>query len=105
MSKKAVSLNNLTIHFHFCSRWSRIHLYAISSFSRGINSSLICTSMMQEQEVLVVGTKVKAYVKSKGCMTSGDVLDALNMKVHRLLDEATERTKSNKRSTLRAADL
>jgi len=59
----------------------------------------------KEREMLVVGSKVKAYVKSKECMTSGDALAALNDKVHSMLDAAAERTKANKRSTLRPQDL
>ena len=57
------------------------------------------------REMLVVGSKVKVYIKSKGCMTSGDVLPALSDKVYDLLDAATARTKSNKRSTVRPQDL
>jgi len=57
------------------------------------------------REMLVVGSKVKAYIKSKGCMTSGDVLAALNDKVHDLIDQATARTKANKRATVRSQDL
>jgi len=59
----------------------------------------------KEREMLIVGSKVKAYVKSKGCMTAGDVLPALNDKVYAMLDAAVERTKANKRSTLRPQDL
>ena len=54
---------------------------------------------------LVVGSKVKAFIKSKKCMTSGELIDALNGKVACLLESAIERTKSNKRSTVRAQDL
>lgn len=54
---------------------------------------------------LVVGSKVKAYIKAKGGKTSSDVLEALNGKVCCLLDAAICRAQSNKRTTLRAADL
>ena len=57
------------------------------------------------KETLIVGSKTKAYVKTKGFMVSGDTLDRLNEIVHDTLDQALERTKSNKRSTLRASDL
>jgi histone H3/H4 len=57
------------------------------------------------KESLVVGSKVKAYIKKKGCMTSSDAIGALNEKVYALLDAATERTKGNKRSTVKAQDL
>ena len=59
----------------------------------------------KEREMLVVGSKVKAFVKESGCMTSGEVLPALNEKVYSLLAAAVERTKANKRSTLRPQDL
>ncbi|EMP08273.1 hypothetical protein LEP1GSC124_2112 [Leptospira interrogans serovar Pyrogenes str. 200701872] len=33
-----------------------------------------------ERETLIVTSKVKAYIKSKGFMTSGDAIDGLNEK-------------------------
>ncbi|HUW34094.1 MAG TPA: hypothetical protein VM223_21005 [Planctomycetota bacterium] len=59
----------------------------------------------KEREMLVVGSKVKAFVKESGCMTAGDVLPALNEKVYALLGQGVERTKANKRLTLRPQDL
>ena len=56
-------------------------------------------------EMMVVASKVKAYIKSKGCMTSSDALAELNGKLACLLDAAVERTKGNKRSTVKAQDL
>ena len=61
--------------------------------------------MSDKKETLVVASKTKAYVKGKGFMVSSDALDALNEKVHGLLDNALDRTKQNKRSTLRPYDL
>tara|TARA_B100001013_G_scaffold22258_1_gene12425 strand:+ start:2678 stop:2884 length:207 start_codon:yes stop_codon:yes gene_type:complete len=57
------------------------------------------------RETLVVGSKVKAYIKSEGGKTSSDVLSALNDKVHCLLSTAVCRAKGNKRTTVRANDL
>jgi len=57
------------------------------------------------KEMLIVGSKVKAFIKSKDCMTSGEVLPALNDKIYALLEDATARTKANKRSTVRPQDL
>jgi len=57
------------------------------------------------KEALVVASKVKAYIKSKGMMTSSDALGALNEKVHCVLDGAIERTKANRRSTVKPQDL
>ncbi len=59
----------------------------------------------KSREVLVVVSKVKEYIKSKGCMTSSETLPALSEKVYALLDDATARTKGNKRSTVKPQDL
>lgn len=57
------------------------------------------------QEPLIVASKVKAYVKSKGLMTASDSLEAINAKIYALLDEAALRTEANRRSTLKPQDL
>ncbi|MHC4666586.1 MAG: hypothetical protein ACYS9T_11640 [Planctomycetota bacterium] len=49
-----------------------------------------------KKEVLVVASKVKAYIKSKGMMTSC---------VYAILDAAAKRTKANRRSTVKPQDL
>ncbi len=56
-------------------------------------------------ETLIVGSKVKATIKANGCMTSGELLEALNDAVHGLIADACNRAQSNKRSTVRAHDL
>ena len=56
-------------------------------------------------EMLVVGSKVKNYVKEKGLHSSGDLAEGLSAEVSALLDKAIERCKANKRSTVRPADL
>jgi hypothetical protein len=61
--------------------------------------------MGKKRDVLVVGSKVKAYLKSKGVHTAGDTIEAVSEKVYCILDSAVNRTKSNKRSTVRPADL
>lgn len=57
------------------------------------------------RESLVVASKVKAYIKSKGMMTSSDAIDALNGKLYGMLDEALTRTEANRRSTVKPQDL
>ncbi len=57
------------------------------------------------REVLVVASKVKDFIKSKGCMTSGDTIPALSEKVYALIEEAITRTKENRRSTVKPQDL
>ncbi len=61
--------------------------------------------MAKKADPLVVGSKVKALIKSKKCLTSGNLLDALNVKVGEIVEAATERTKRNGRSTVRPHDL
>jgi histone H3/H4 len=60
---------------------------------------------MAEKEVLVVASKVKAYIKSKKMMTSSDAVTALSDKVCAILDDAVARAKANRRSTVRPQDL
>ena len=57
------------------------------------------------KEVLVVASKVKAYVKSQGMMSSSDAIAALNEQVYALLDAAIKRTQDNRRSTVKPQDL
>jgi hypothetical protein len=61
--------------------------------------------MAKERESLVVVSKVKAYIKSKKMMTSSDALGAINEKIRGMLDAAIERTKANRRSTVKPQDL
>jgi len=57
------------------------------------------------KEMLIVGTKVKSYIKSKGVMSSADVLDALNDAVYELLDRAVKRAQANGRKTVQGRDI
>lgn len=60
---------------------------------------------MANEESLVVASKVKAYIKSKGMMTSSDAIKAISDKVYCMLDAAIARTQANRRSTVKAQDL
>lgn len=53
---------------------------------------------------LVVGSKVKEYIKSQGCKNSSEVLEAANQSLMTALDSACQRAAANKRSTVRAQD-
>jgi len=59
----------------------------------------------KKKEVLVVASKIKAYVKSKKMMTSSDSIAALSDQVYAMLDAAITRTKANRRSTVKPQDL
>ena len=58
-----------------------------------------------KREILVVGSKVKEYVRGKGLMASGDLLEAISNEVHDIIDRAADRTEANRRSTMRPQDL
>jgi len=53
---------------------------------------------------LVVGSKVKEYIKSRGCKNSSEVIEAANAAVAEMLERACERAAANKRATVRAQD-
>ncbi len=58
-------------------------------------------------DVLFVKSKVREYIKSKQCNTSGDVIDgpALNNALIDILDKAIARAKANGRKTVQEKDL
>ncbi|MDD5557769.1 MAG: hypothetical protein PHN82_11065 [bacterium] len=56
-------------------------------------------------DVLVVVSKVKAYIKGKGCNTSGEAVDELSRRVQMILDMAVKRTEGNGRKTVKAQDI
>jgi hypothetical protein len=60
---------------------------------------------MANKDSLIVASKVKAYIKSKGMMTSSDALEAISDKVYGILDAAIARTQANRRSTVKPQDL
>jgi len=61
--------------------------------------------MAKKKESLIVASKIKAYIKSKKMMTSSDALATINDAVYCMLDAAIDRTKANRRSTVKPQDL
>ena len=57
------------------------------------------------KEILVVVSKVKEYVKTKGMQTSETAVEALSDAVRELLDKAVERAKDNGRQTVKDRDI
>ena len=55
--------------------------------------------------MLVVGSKVKALIKSNKGKTSGDLVGALSCKIACMIEGAVKRAKANKRTTVRPYDL
>jgi histone H3/H4 len=56
---------------------------------------------MGDNEVLVVASKVKAYIKTSGDMkTSGSVLEVLSDRIRQLCDQAIETARSDGRKTV-----
>ncbi len=59
------------------------------------------SDMSDSNEVLVVASKVKNYIKDKGEMkTSGSVLTALSDRIRTMCDEAVENARSDGRKTV-----
>lgn len=56
------------------------------------------------REMLIVGSKVRGMIKDADCNTAGDALDGLNEWLYFLIQQATQRAKSNGRKTVRAHD-
>lgn len=58
-----------------------------------------------KKDILIVASKTKAYIKSKGMMTSSDAIGALNDAIYGIIDAAIARTQANHRSTVKPQDL
>ncbi|MHA1291238.1 MAG: DUF1931 domain-containing protein [Promethearchaeota archaeon] len=58
-------------------------------------------------DALFVKSKIREYIKGKGCNTSGDLIDgdALNNAIIEVLDKAIARAKANGRKTVQEKDL
>ena len=58
-------------------------------------------------DALFVKSKIREYIKSKDCNTSGDLIDGncLNDAIIEILDKAIGRAKANGRKTVQEKDL
>jgi len=59
----------------------------------------------KSRDTLVVGSKIKSYIKENKFMCSGELIENLSNKVYDILDDAMDRTELNRRSTVRPQDL
>ncbi len=57
------------------------------------------------EDILVVQSKIKEYIKKKGCQTAATAIEAISQKVAGLLNEAVERAKANNRATVKDRDI
>jgi histone H3/H4 len=56
---------------------------------------------MSDNEVLVVASKIKSYIKNKGDMkTSANVLEVLSDRLRAMCDQAVESARSDGRKTV-----
>lgn len=60
---------------------------------------------MPQQEILIVGTKVKAIVTGEGMRSDGELVGAISEKVEEIVRGAIERAKNNGRNTVRPHDI
>jgi histone H3/H4 len=60
---------------------------------------------MSDEEILIVTSKVKKYVKEKaGMNTAGNVPAVISAKIRELIDQAIENAQNDKRKTLKDRD-
>ena len=60
---------------------------------------------MSEKEVMVIASKIKAYIKSSGDLKcSATVMDVLSDKIRTMCNEAIEKAKAAKRKTVQDKD-
>lgn len=57
-----------------------------------------------DRDVLVVASKVREYIKSKKCNTSGEFIGELSNTVYGVIDKAINRAQENNRKTVQAKD-
>lgn len=60
---------------------------------------------MADEEVLVVASKVRGYLKSRNVKMSSELIGQLNSKVKVMLDDAARRAQGNKRATVKSQDV
>ena len=63
------------------------------------------TRKASKKDVLVVASKIKGYVRSKGMMCSADAIGEMSDYVYSCLDKAIVRAQANRRSTVKPQDL
>jgi histone H3/H4 len=57
------------------------------------------------QKRLINVSRLRDYIKLKKCEITDETIDAIERKLHEMIDNAIYRTKSNKRVTIRPYDL
>ena len=58
------------------------------------------------EEILVIASKLKKYIKEKASMnTSADVFEALSGELKKIVDKAIENARNDKRKTVKARDI
>lgn len=57
------------------------------------------------KEILIINSKLKAYIKAKGFSTASTVAEKLSEKVRVLIDQAVESAKNDKRKTVMDRDI
>lgn len=84
-----------------------LHYFIIKSFGPIIKKggNMAKASKPKEQEILVVASKVREYIKGNECLTASDVIEALSRKVYSSIDDAITRAKANGRKTVTAKDI
>ena len=62
-------------------------------------------AIKKDRYVLVVASKIREYVKTNDCNTSGEFISELSNTVYYLIDKAIDRAQGNNRKTIQAKDV
>ena len=58
-----------------------------------------------KKDVVVVASKIKAYIRGKGFMCGADAIQAMSDCVYCCMDHAMARAKANRRRTVKSQDV
>lgn len=63
------------------------------------------TQATADVPVFLVNSRIRNYISEQGFKLSEETIDALNTRLQQIIDKAIERTRANKRLTVRPYDL
>ena len=78
---------------------------SILDLNNSMEKKMAKKAKKKDRDVLVVASKIREYVKSNDCNTSGEFIGELSNTVYDLIDKAISRAQGNNRKTIQAKDV
>jgi len=78
---------------------------SILDINNSMEKKMAKKAKKKDRDVLVVASKIREYVKSNDCNTSGEFIGELSNTVYDLIDKAISRAQGNNRKTIQAKDV